>query len=155
MVRLISERPLFPRSLLAGDREPTLHEISRLQTDQLDSTHPCGADELHGQQHLGHLLAGHLDELVDLVQVQQPSSQQVAPFTFGCGINQSFDLFCGQEGLDGLCCDLGYREGALRHNGGFRSIAQLTADLKDMKSDRMVPCLTFRLLGVFSFARFF
>ncbi len=50
---------------------------------------------------------------------------------------------------------LGTVKGHSASNGGFRIIAQLTADLRDLKSDRMVPWLMRRLLVGFAFLRLF
>jgi hypothetical protein len=48
----------------------------------------------------GIFLAGHLDEMVDLIQVQKPASQQVTSFIFGRGLDQPLDLLRGQERFD-------------------------------------------------------
>ena len=49
----------------------------------------------------------------------------------------------------------GLVKGYSADSGGSRSIARCAADRRDLKSDRMVPWLAFRLLGVFSFCPLF
>lgn len=61
----------------------------------------------------------------------------------------------GRNGLTVVSVILGMVKEHSTSSGGFRVIAQLTADRRDLKSERMVPRLTSLLLGVFSFARLF
>ena len=61
----------------------------------------------------------------------------------------------GRKGLTVVSAILGIVKGHSASSGGFRWIAQLTADLSDLKSDRIVPWLMSLLLRGFSLLRVF
>jgi hypothetical protein len=61
----------------------------------------------------------------------------------------------GRNGLTVESVILGIVNGQVVNNGGLRSIAQFTADRRDLKSERMVPWLTVLPLADFPFFRDF